>query len=114
MAEDFVERTEPATPRRRALAREHGQIGKSQDLAGAVMLLFIGFGLWLTMGSVVEQSRSFIGDSLSQSGHAIVMESTRGSIEGALAAAMKLGGPIVLLAWVGVMCAHLLQTGLIL
>ncbi|MCI0365418.1 MAG: EscU/YscU/HrcU family type III secretion system export apparatus switch protein [Phycisphaerales bacterium] len=114
MAEDFVERTEPATPRRRKLAREHGQIAKSQDLAGAVMLLLVGIGLWVMMSSVVEQSGELVGDSLRQFGDASAMEkSAGGSIESALAAAIRLGGPIVVVAWIGMMCAHVVQTGLI-
>src|SRR5688500_7266698 len=101
MGEDFVERTEPATPRRGGLAREHGQIAKSQDLAGAVMLLAVGVALWVTMSSVVEQSRELVGDSLTQFCDVRPMEqSARESVESAVIAAMKLGGPIVLVAWI--------------
>lgn len=39
MAEDRDAKTEPATPRRRQEAREHGQVARSQDLPGAVLLL---------------------------------------------------------------------------
>lgn len=39
MLENTDERTEPATPRRRAEAREQGQVARSQDLGAAVVLL---------------------------------------------------------------------------
>lgn len=39
MAEEFGERTEPATPRRRQDAREKGQVAKSQDLTAAAVML---------------------------------------------------------------------------
>lgn len=54
MAKDdgMGEKTEPATPKRREEAREKGQVAKSQDLTGAVVML-LGFaslkllGFWL-------------------------------------------------------------------
>ncbi|NMD34585.1 MAG: EscU/YscU/HrcU family type III secretion system export apparatus switch protein, partial [Planctomycetes bacterium] len=39
MAEDFGERTERATPRKRQEARERGQVARSADLAAGVLLL---------------------------------------------------------------------------
>ena len=39
MADTVGEKTEPATPRRRAEARENGQIARSQDLSAAALLL---------------------------------------------------------------------------
>jgi flagellar biosynthetic protein FlhB len=39
MAEDLGERTEEATPRRRELARREGNVPRSQELSGALMLL---------------------------------------------------------------------------
>src|SRR5918996_268176 len=39
MAEDFGEKTEAPTPRRREEAREQGQIARSQDLSSAVLLV---------------------------------------------------------------------------
>src|SRR3954469_12030311 len=39
MAEDFGDKTEAPTPRRREEAREQGQVARSPDLAAAVLLL---------------------------------------------------------------------------
>ena len=39
MAEDFGEKTEAPTPRRRQEAREQGQIARSQDLSSAALLV---------------------------------------------------------------------------
>ena len=39
MADDLGERTEDATPRRRSEARQDGNVARSQDLAGAMLLL---------------------------------------------------------------------------
>ena len=48
MAEDFGERTERATPRKRQEARERGQVARSADLAAGVLLLgaFAALLLW--------------------------------------------------------------------
>ena len=45
MAEDFSEKTEAPTPRRRQEAREEGQVAKSQDLSSAVLLIAAVFGV---------------------------------------------------------------------
>ncbi len=58
MPDDVGDKSEPPTPRRRAEARDSGQVAKSQDLSAAVLLLtaLIGFKLfgltiWQTMGN---------------------------------------------------------------
>jgi len=62
MADDFGEKTEPPTPRRRSEARSGGQVAKSQDLNAAVLLLaslialcLFGPTLWYTMVTVVQR-----------------------------------------------------------
>ena len=52
MADEFGEKTEPPTPRRRLEARERGQVAKSQDLPAAVVLLAGMIGLELLGPSV--------------------------------------------------------------
>lgn len=61
MADDFGERTEPATPRRKQESRERGQVAKSQDLtaavamtAGMVALELTGRSLWGAMQSMMR------------------------------------------------------------
>ena len=47
MAEDTgMERTEPASERRREQAREDGQIARSRELSTLALLLAAGGGLW--------------------------------------------------------------------
>ena len=61
MAEDFGEKTEPATPRRRQEARERGQVARSQDLTAAVAMLagmialeLMGRSVWGAMLSIMR------------------------------------------------------------
>ena len=48
MAEEFQEKTEQATPRKKAKAREKGQIARSKDLTstitmgGTIMIFYLG------------------------------------------------------------------------
>ena len=65
MADDFGERTEPPTPRRRQEARDKGQVARSQELPAAVVLLAgmialdtLGAGLWGTLLSVMRGALS--------------------------------------------------------
>jgi flagellar biosynthetic protein FlhB len=65
MAEDFGDKTEAPTPRRRQEAREQGQIARSQDLSSAAllvgaMLLLKGFG-----DNVVGALRALMAEALS-------------------------------------------------
>ncbi len=56
--EEFGEKTEPATPRKRQEARERGQVPKSTDLNIALLLLgaFLAFLLWGdAMGSAIAE-----------------------------------------------------------
>jgi flagellar biosynthetic protein FlhB len=72
MAEDFGDKTEAPTPRRREEAREQGQIARSTDLTAAVLLLgflmlmnSFGPGLIRAMQTLVREMLS--AESLSQS-----------------------------------------------
>src|SRR3954470_22713098 len=65
MSEEFGEKTEAPTPRRRQEAREQGQIARSQDLSSAAllvgaMLLLKGFG-----DGVVGALRALMAEALS-------------------------------------------------
>jgi len=63
MADDLGDKTEPPTPRRRAEARERGQVAKSQELSaaallfgGLVALLLVGPSLWRGLMQATEMS----------------------------------------------------------
>lgn len=64
MAEDqFQERTEQATPRRRKKAREEGRVPKSQELNSAVMLLLGSAAIFLlgsTIGGDIQDFMKYI------------------------------------------------------
>jgi flagellar biosynthetic protein FlhB len=58
MAEDTgLERTEPASDRRREKAREDGQVARSRELSTLALLLAAGVGLW-TMGAGLAERLS--------------------------------------------------------
>jgi flagellar biosynthetic protein FlhB len=59
-----ADKTEKATPKRREEARKEGNIAKSSDLSGAVVVLAGLFMLGLTGSSMVERMASGIHDSL--------------------------------------------------
>src|SRR5690349_15160304 len=69
MAEDFGDKTEAPTPRRREEAREQGNVARSPDLtssalllAGLVLLNWTGTGLLSALGTMVRDMLS--GQSL--------------------------------------------------
>ena len=49
MADDLGEKTEDATPKRRQQARKSGNVARSQDLAGAMILLGATVLLYVTL-----------------------------------------------------------------
>ena len=113
MAEEYGERTEAPTPRRRQEAREQGQVARSQDLTGAVLivgaiLLLNAFGR-----DLVAALRTLLGDSLSlrndhtASAGVALAEALRSLAHVALALAPLLIGVILL-----VVMANILQVGL--
>ncbi|HEY3244212.1 MAG TPA: flagellar biosynthesis protein FlhB [Phycisphaerae bacterium] len=62
MPDEFGEKTEPATPRRRSEARQRGQVPRSHDLTTAVLLLglllllkYFGPGVWRTLLAIVQR-----------------------------------------------------------
>src|SRR6266480_3890262 len=65
MADEYGEKTEAPTPRRRQEAREQGQVARSQDLTGAVLLVGVilllnAFGL-----DLVKALRALLAETLS-------------------------------------------------
>lgn len=52
--EDFAERSEQATPKRKQEARNKGQVARSKELTTALLLIFSAIGLYSFSGSVGE------------------------------------------------------------
>lgn len=66
MADEFGERTEPATARRREQAKRRGQHAQSRDLASAVILLAAVVGLHLFGESMLGQAGRLLRHSLGE------------------------------------------------
>lgn len=105
-----VDRTEPATPRRREDARRRGQVAKSHDLASAVVitgttLAFAAFGAALIGGFVAALKLSLSGlHAVEPAGLVPALGSTAASFAwSALPLIAAIGGAGLL--------AHMVQTG---
>src|SRR4051812_42002972 len=72
MADDFGDKTEAPTPRRRQEAREQGNIARSPDLTAAVLLLAVIFMLnWYgpgLVGALKALMEYMLGDAISDPG----------------------------------------------
>ena len=113
MAEDLGDRTEDATPKRRAEAREEGNVPKSYDLSGAIMLLFATLALWAAVMTMIGQGRLFLNQSLEiGSADTILKAASAGDVlRAAGVAAVRIGGPLILLAWLGAFLSQFMQIG---
>lgn len=84
MAEEFGEKTEAPTPRRRSEAREQGNIPRSQDLTSAVLLLASLLLLSSFGPRIMTALRSLVGEMLGNESMADV--SAEGATRGTLRA----------------------------
>jgi flagellar biosynthesis protein FlhB len=64
MAEDLGERTEEATPKRRAEARTSGNIPQSHDFASGLLLLAATIMLWNAMLPLLDGLKRLLGTLL--------------------------------------------------
>ena len=86
MAEDFGDKTEAPTPRRRQEAREQGQIARSPDLSAAVLILGIMMLLSWTGPRLVGSLRSLVETML---GRQSLSDFTTGGLHNSLAGAVQ-------------------------
>ncbi|UCD17099.1 MAG: flagellar biosynthesis protein FlhB [Candidatus Zixiibacteriota bacterium] len=70
--EQFQERTEKATPRRRQKAREEGRVARSQELNSAVMLCLGALTLYFVGPLLVDQLQRFMVFSFSEAPNMMV------------------------------------------
>ncbi|MHC4218516.1 MAG: flagellar biosynthesis protein FlhB [Planctomycetota bacterium] len=99
MAEDLGERTEPPTPKRRTEARQDGNIARSQELSGALMLLagtlVIAATFFPMLGSFKGMIRAVLdGDTL---GSPLDPAEAKTVIDFVAIAAARIGVPLLLL-----------------
>jgi flagellar biosynthetic protein FlhB len=113
VAEDLGERTEEATPKRRQEAREKGQVAKSQDLAGALLLIAASVALgaaalWMlgeakvVVATVLD--RGVVADPLDPAG-------ARDAMLYIGVHAVRIAAPVLLVAWAAAFLAQFVQVG---
>ena len=115
MAEDMGERTEDATPKRRREAREEGNIARSTDVAGAILLLGGILVLASTMGPFLSSlasllEKSLVGDHLASG---IRPEEVMEVLLPPVLEATQAAVPVVLAATIIAILSHLWQVGFI-
>ncbi|MGH7178276.1 MAG: flagellar biosynthesis protein FlhB [Tepidisphaeraceae bacterium] len=114
MADDFGDKTEAPTPRRRADAREQGNIARTPDLAAAALLIGVMMALKFAGPGLVHALRTLVGAMLSPSSLSAFAPADLGR---ALAWTVRVVGLAllpVLGAAVGIALAvNLLQVGLV-
>jgi flagellar biosynthetic protein FlhB len=113
MAEDLGERTEDPTPKRRAEAREEGNVAKSQDLSSALMLLVITLALWFATLNMLGQGKALLGDALSgnDAAHSLGADTIEEQLRSVSVAAVRLAAPIILISWAAAFLAQFGQIG---
>jgi len=89
MAEDFGDKTEAPTPRRRQEAREQGNIARSQDLTAAALILGAMFLMRSYGPGVVSALRTLVGEMLGAKSMADSSES--GALAGLLRGLLMAG-----------------------
>ncbi|MCA9291518.1 MAG: flagellar biosynthesis protein FlhB [Phycisphaerales bacterium] len=112
MADDFGEKTEDATPKRRTEARQRGQIPRSQDLASVFALLVVTVALWALLtpsldmlGRIME---TLLTDAAGRPGDPAAAWS---AIVTAGEGLFRVVAPLALLAWLGSYLSHFVQVG---
>jgi len=116
MAEDFGEKTEAPTARRRQEARQEGHVARSADLNAAVLLLGFILLLWGFGGALVEAMRAVMGELLgpgvlSEPQAPLQTHAMRAVARVAAAAAPIFVGAMILAVVINVMQVGLLFTG---
>jgi len=109
--QDFGERTEQATPRKRQEVRERGQVARSADLATACVLMGIFISFWL-FGDIIYSNMQHLNRSVLGN---ISVSFTRDELWYyalvGLLMCMKIMLPIVLVAFVLAFLANVIQVG---
>lgn len=113
MADDLGERTEEATPKRRQEAREEGNVARSQDLAGALLLLIVTVGLAVAAASVFGGFKSLVAASLDGEvlGRSVDPDGAFAAIVWVATRTAQIGLPLLVLAWGAAYAAHFWQVG---
>jgi len=111
MADEAGDKTEAPTPKRRAEAREQGNIARSQDLTAAVLILASLLSLNWWGGNVVDALRTLVQKSLGDSLSDLSTGSLLTSLLNAFKVAALAVAPILLGAVVVAIIVNLMQVG---
>ncbi|UCD74457.1 MAG: flagellar biosynthesis protein FlhB [Phycisphaerales bacterium] len=113
MPEDLGERTEEATPKRKEEAREEGNVSRSQDLAGALVLLVATAATAVLAVRMLGQAKIALGAVLAGDtvANPLDPDETRGYIMYVGAAAIRVGAPILIVLWMAAYLSHFWQVG---
>jgi flagellar biosynthetic protein FlhB len=114
VAEDFDDKTEDPTPRRRQEARERGQVTKSADMSAAMALLgamialnFFGPGILNDLTELTRKMLTFSGT------HALAASSTQEVLHMSLYILAKVTVPLCLVFMLAAILVTLAQVGLL-
>ncbi|MCH8152456.1 MAG: flagellar biosynthesis protein FlhB [Planctomycetes bacterium] len=113
MAEDLGERSEEATPKRRLEAREEGNVARSQDLAGGLLLLAATVILWAAVWPMLGRFKTVLeavldGDTL---GNPVDPAQAMTVVEYVAAAGVRIGLPLLLITGAVAFLTHFSQVG---
>jgi flagellar biosynthetic protein FlhB len=113
VADDLGEKTEEATPKRRQEAREEGQVARSQDLGGALLLIVGTLAVAALAFWMLGQARLAIAAVLDAGVVAdpIDPDGAWKTIVYVGNAAIRIGAPVLLIAWGASYLAHFTQVG---
>ncbi|MBY0230988.1 MAG: flagellar biosynthesis protein FlhB [Gemmataceae bacterium] len=112
MAEDFQDRTEPASPKRREDAAEKGQAAFSQDLVGSAVLLAGIVGLWMFGPAIARDFVALVRGQFRQRAPDDLGVGQAQELLGAQAARLLwIGLPVLVLPLAAGVLASLVQTG---
>jgi flagellar biosynthetic protein FlhB len=114
MAEDFGDKTEAPTPRKRQEARDQGKVARSRDLATAALIVGSMFLLQNYGVNLVAALRMLVDDMLGAD--ALYDTSVAGALESSLRAILAMGlalAPLLVGMLLIVVVADMLQVGLV-
>lgn len=112
MAEDYGDKTEAPTPRRRAEARERGNVARSQDLTMALMLLGVIITLHLTGRNLLIALKALVHAMLSADAFSDFTpgSATDGALHAIYVAAYAIA-PLLIAVVVVAMVSNIVQVG---
>ncbi|MHC5024646.1 MAG: EscU/YscU/HrcU family type III secretion system export apparatus switch protein, partial [Planctomycetota bacterium] len=113
MADDLGERTEEPTPKRREEARDEGNVARSLDLTGAIMLAVATLAIWAAAMPMLESASVILGHALDGPALADPLDphETWRAVVFVSAAAVRLMAPVLLVVWTAAALAQIGQVG---